>query len=101
MEEIEITWLRALKIWWSIVWRILLYSAAFSVLVGIPIGIAAAALGLDPEAAGQVGRILGTLMGLVIAVWVVKIVMGKSFSDFRIVLVPSDEVRLRRMQSDS
>jgi ABC-type dipeptide/oligopeptide/nickel transport system permease component len=98
MEELEITWLRALKVWWSIVWRTLLYSLIISILVGIPIGIAAATLGLDQESAARLGRSLGSLLGLFIAVWVVKIVLGKSFSDFRIVLVPSDEARLQQMQ---
>jgi hypothetical protein len=99
MEELEITWLRALKIWWSIVWRTMLYSILFSILAGIPIAISTAALGFDEAVALQVGRLIGLVIGFIVAVWVVKIVLGKSFSDFRIALVPSDEMRLRQIQS--
>lgn len=94
MEELEITWLRATKIWWSLIWRGLLYGLLFGILISIPLSMATAALGLDQVQAERVIQNITGACGLLLGIWVLKIVLGKKYSDFRIVLVPSDEALL-------
>ncbi len=102
MEELEVTWLRSIKVWWSITWRVVIYSLALGFIVSMPLGLAAAALELDVSLARWLTQTAGMLCGFFIAVWVIKIVLGKHYSDFRIILVPSDEALLRqKATSDS
>lgn len=96
MQELEVTWRRAIKVWWSITWRVVIYSALLGFIISFPLGVGSAALGLAPKMVGMVSQIIGSLCGLVIAVWAV---LGKHYSDFRIILVPSDEAMLRNTAS--
>ncbi|HKI61917.1 MAG TPA: hypothetical protein VKA31_06450, partial [Mariprofundaceae bacterium] len=85
VKEIEITWGRALKIWWSLVWR----GVLFGMLGGAVVGFVVGALGVSPKDTTLIGMIIGVPIGI----WVVKNVVGKSYSDFRLVLVScADEI---------
>jgi hypothetical protein len=84
---LELTWMRATKIWWSLLWRTVVFSALLGVLVGAIVGIALAALNFGTIAIAIIAQVLGTLGSIPIAVAVTRHVLGKSWSDFRIVLV--------------
>lgn len=101
MEELEVTWMRAFKVWWSLTWRIIVYSMIFGIVIGMPLGLAAAALGIGQGQASVILQNLATVIGLILGIWILKVVLTKSYSDFRIVLVPSDEALLERTQQET
>ena len=87
MNELEITWGRSLKVWWSMVWRLVIFGAVAGLIVGIIVGIVGAIIGIDQGVAQLISGLGGALISLPIGVWVVKIILGKNFSDFRIALL--------------
>ena len=101
MEELDITWVRAFKIWWSLIWRGLLYGIVLSIVLGFPLGLIANALGLEQAQAQFLIQNVIALCGLFLGIWILKVVLSKSYSDFRIVLVPSDEALLNRLNPGS
>lgn len=85
MEDVDVTWLRALEIWWAWLWRAFLWS----ILAGFVVGFVAGFVG-----AVEAAPFLGGAVGLPIGIWVLKGVLGKTFSDFRIALLSiNDESR--------
>lgn len=92
-KELQVTWWRATKIWWSLLWRGIFYVLAVTLPLGFLIGITAAAFGVV-ESVRPYSEILGGIVGIPIGIWVVKIVLNKHYSDFRIVLLPSLESML-------
>ena len=81
VKEIDVTWLRALKVWWSITWRSMLLGFFICVLVTF----AMFAFGLK-EYVGLTTSIIGILVGIA----AVKFVLGKTYKDFRLVLVKNE-----------
>jgi ABC-type antimicrobial peptide transport system permease subunit len=82
MQEVELTWGRAIKVWWSLAWRGLLFGGLAGFVAGMIVGV----LGGEPIH----GSLAGFVMGIPIGMWVVKIILAKSFSDFRLALIPID-----------
>ena len=78
MQEVELSWERAIKVWWSLVWRSLLFGGLAGGVAGFIVGI----LGFP-----HLGGLAGLVVGIPVGMWVVKLVLAKSFSDFRLALV--------------
>ena len=89
-QKLEVTWWRAARIWWSLLWRGLFYTIIITFLTGILVRLLAASLGLS-EHVQPYAEVMGLIAGVPIGIWVVKIVLEKHYSDFRIVLLPSLE----------
>ena len=88
--ELEVTWRRAFKVWWSFLWRNLIAIVAgliLAVIVGVILGIFMAMLGFSLETTQLVGFILGAVIGLTISVVPIKLILGKDFGEFRLVLL--------------
>jgi len=95
MSEMDVTFGRALRIWWAFTWRAVLFSfvlgAAAGAIIGIVIPIVGPQLGLqDPNGTIQgVAQIVGGLLGIAMSIWAVKLSLSKrDFGGFRVVLVP-------------
>lgn len=84
---VEVTWMHALKVWWSITWRTLLYSFLGGFVVGFILGFIMGSMGVNPNTINGVCRIAGGIISIPIGIAVVKIVLGKKYSDFRIALI--------------
>lgn len=93
MEKLDITWKRAIKVWWALLWRGILFTLLITFPIGIVIGVIAASMG-EVEHVRIYGRLVGMILGIPIGIWVVKIVLNKQFSDFQIVLLPSNRAIL-------
>lgn len=78
MQQVELSWERAIKVWWSLAWRGVLFGGIAGFVAGFIFGV----LGLPNRS-----DVAGLVVGIPISVWVVKIVLAKSFSDFRLALV--------------
>ncbi|GGZ63431.1 hypothetical protein [Paraglaciecola chathamensis] len=87
MEEIEVTWWRSARIWWSWAWRALLWTIPTAVLLGFAIGFTLAALGLSVEPFTPYIQTTGAGIGIFFGILAMKKIMGKQFNGFRIVVV--------------
>lgn len=88
---LEVTWGRAVKVWWSLAWRGLLFGALAGFAAGFVLGVAGAVVGMSKGAIGLLGTIAGMVVAIPVGIWVVRNVLRKSWSDFRIAFVPHDQ----------
>ncbi len=86
---LEVTFARATKVWWSLAWRALLFGLLAGAAAGFVIGIVCAIAQVPQEQISRYGGLAGLVVGVPVGIWVVKTVLQKSWSDFRIVLVPN------------
>ncbi|KPK41934.1 MAG: hypothetical protein AMJ78_04160 [Omnitrophica WOR_2 bacterium SM23_29] len=84
---VEVTWMHALKVWWSFTWRVLIYGFIGGFIIGLVLGFIMAMMGASPAAVNNACRIGGFIIGIPIGIAVVKIVLQKKYSDFRIALI--------------
>jgi hypothetical protein len=90
MEELEVTWERALTVWWSIAWRSGLFGFLAAFGIGIVIGFFGALLHFKPLFLHRLSFLTGILTGASVGIWAVKRVLAKKFAEFRIVLAAQD-----------
>jgi ABC-type phosphate/phosphonate transport system permease subunit len=91
--ELEVTWGRAVKVWWAYLWRNLLAIVAMMVLgtaLGFVIGLALGALGLSASTTRVIAAAFGAVLGLALSVIPIKLILGKDFGSFRLVLMSKD-----------
>jgi hypothetical protein len=93
-KSLEVTFSRATKVWWSLLWRAILFGILAGVAAGIPFGIICAVARVAPEQTSRYGGLVGAALGIPVGIWVVQTVLKKSWSDFRIVLVPNTHKRI-------
>ncbi|WP_139172630.1 hypothetical protein [Onishia taeanensis] len=88
MEKVEVTWRRALIVWWSYVWRLLVFSMLVIVVIGFLCGFIFKALEADPEVAGVTAGVLGYMAAIFLSVFILKKVLNKKYKTFSVVIVP-------------
>lgn len=84
-EALEVTWKRAVKVWWALVWRATVISVVVGAILGGLGGVGVALTGKGHG--GTVGAILGWLGSIPVSVYVVRQVLRKQFREFAIRLV--------------
>ena len=94
MEEIRANWGHAIRIWWSLVWRVLLFGGIAGFLLGLLAGVVGATTGIEDDALAAYVEIGGVLVSIPVGIWAVKVILGRDFRKFRVVLVPSLESRV-------
>ena len=77
----------ALKIWWAMLWRTIPLAILVSLLAGIVIGTISGVMGVDSNEVQIPASIAGGLLGLYVSVKVIKHLMTKGFSGYRLVVV--------------
>jgi len=85
---LEVSWGRAIKVWWSITWRTLLFGMLIGFVVGVVAGIAGAAAGVPDNQVQGISSMFGVIIGVFISIWAVRKALTRSFSEFRVVLLP-------------
>jgi hypothetical protein len=97
MDNLEITWERAIGIWWLIIWRMILGSIVlgiiFGFVAGFMIGLIGTALGLPHDSVASFNRfvviLVGSLTNIVWGITVVRMALRKQYTGFRLALVPN------------
>ena len=92
--EIEVTWSRAATIWWAYIWRLIVATMASAVVGGVVGGIIGFILGMlkAPQAAILfLGVPVGLAIGAAASIVPMKLILGKDFGDFRLVLVSKQQ----------
>ncbi|MGH8507064.1 MAG: hypothetical protein ACRETM_14060 [Stenotrophobium sp.] len=92
--ELEITWGRAIRIWWSYFWRNLIAILAAVIVGGVIGGILGAIMGTagaSMKTIQMVSMPIGLILGLGISVIPMKMILGKDFGEFRLALVQKQQ----------
>lgn len=87
METIEVTWNHTLSIWWSYIWRCMVFSMLVGLVLGVIGGVVVGVMG-KPDMGGMVGGILGYAGSIPVSIYVMKTILNKKYKNFSIALVP-------------
>ncbi len=91
---IEPTFNCILKIWWSYIWRVALFSMLLEFVLGFAAGVITGILGRG-DLAQNVAASLGWLGSIPVFIYVMGIVLKKNYGDFTICLMKvSDDFRV-------
>ena len=91
--ELDVTWQRTVKVWWAYLWRSLLAMVAAMILgavVGFVIGLVLGAAGVGPNTVQLITAPIGGVIGLLISIIPMKMILGKDFGEFRLVLTSNE-----------
>lgn len=88
MQELELTFSRAAQVWWAWFWRASLFSLLFGFAIGFVMGLIAHMLGLSPQQSSPFIFVSGMVIGVLTSIWVQAKVLKKTFSTFRVALIP-------------
>lgn len=103
MIELEPTWSIAVKVWWAYLWRSLVAivpAFVISIVLGFVTGILFAMLGLPKDTAKLIVKITGFVMGLSISIVPMKLILGKDFGNFRLVLLSASYPLQKELDTD-
>ena len=87
MNEVEVTWGRAVKVWWSVMWRAVLFGVIAGFVAGFIVGLVGGFAGADRGTITTLSGAAGAIAGIPVGIWVIKVVLTRKYSDFRIALV--------------
>ena len=87
METIEVTWNHTLSIWWSYIWRCMVFSMLVGLVLGVIGGVIVGVMG-KPDMGGMVGGILGYVGSIPVSIYVMKTILNKKYKNFSIALMP-------------
>lgn len=88
--ELEVTWKRAARVWGAYLWRNILAIIGAVIIGGIVGGIMGfilSVLGASQETIQLVVTPIGFIIGIGISIVPLKLILGKDFGEFRLVLV--------------
>lgn len=92
--ELEVTWGRAVRVWWAYAWRNLIALVAAVVIGGIAgglIGFIMGVAGADAKTIRMATLPIGVILGLVVSIVPFKLILGKDFGEFRLLLVQKQQ----------
>jgi len=96
MDEIKVSWSHAVNIWWSLIWRWVLFGGIAGLIAGIVLGLVSTLPGMS-DLVDTYGQLTGMLVGIPVGIWVVKHVLSLEYRRYRIALLPSHEAMLERV----
>lgn len=88
MRIIEVTWGMAFKVWWSLIWRGLLFGTLVGVTVGVTMSLISFALGVKSLMFLTV--LFSALIGIFVNIWIVRKVLYKRYSNFSVVCIANE-----------
>jgi len=89
MELVEVTWDKALRIWWSYFWRVLVFSLLLVSILAIVGAVIFFSLGM-PEVGRKYGVIIAQLSTIPVSIWVFKKILRKRFNGYSVALIEND-----------
>jgi len=88
--ELEVTWKRATKVWWSYLWRnliALVFAMIIAAIMGAILGFVLGSVGASTETIQIVAMPIGVITGILMSIVPVKMILNKDFGEFRLVLI--------------
>ena len=87
MKEIQVTWIWAIKIWWSWCWRALAWTIPSAFLFGFLGGIVIAVVGVDLSEMIAWFQLVGICIGIFFGIFTLKTVLSKKFNGYRLAII--------------
>ena len=84
---VEVTWERALRVWWSLICRGLFFGFLAIATVGLILGFILELVRLESEIIRVSCLIAGYLICVPVGIAVTKSILNKHYSDFKIALI--------------
>ncbi len=87
---LEVTWRRTVRVWWAYFWRNILFIICAMILSGVAgliIGFIMGAMGASRDAITWTAVPIGGIIGLALSVIPMRLILGKDFGEFRLVLL--------------
>jgi tellurite resistance protein TehA-like permease len=85
----DVTWERALRVWWALVWRTMIFGMVAGAILGAIAGVGTVITGRgNPH---TIGFALGWLASIPVSIYAVRQVLRKRFRTFSIRLVERSE----------
>ncbi|MEZ0232084.1 MAG: hypothetical protein ACAH12_04540 [Methylophilaceae bacterium] len=88
--ELEVTWGRAIRVWWAYVWRniiAIIVAMLIGAVLGAILGAIMGALHVPLETIKIIVTPIGVILGFAISIVPIKLILGKDFGEFRLVLI--------------
>ncbi len=88
--ELKITFERLIRVWWAYFWRsaiVLVSGALLGTMSGFVVGFVLGSLGVPLTAIRLVTGSIGAFIGLGLSVVPIRMILGKDFGEFRLILV--------------
>lgn len=92
--ELDVTWKRAARVWLSFFWRhfiALIFVIIISGVIGGICGFIMAHLGFQKSTVEWFCGTLGFVIGIISAIIPLKMIIGKDFGNFRLVLLSKND----------
>jgi len=92
--ELDVTWNRAVFVWWAYLWRSVVAVVAGMVaagIVGAVGGVVLGILGVSVRTIQEIMLPVGIAIGLIFSIIPIKMILGKDFGEFRLVLLGKEE----------
>jgi hypothetical protein len=92
--ELEITWKRTVKVWWSYLWRNLIAiicAIILSFIFGFIVALTLGAFHVSVQAQQIIVAPIGAIIGLLSSIVPIKMILGKDFGEFRLVLLKKED----------
>ncbi len=86
-EFVQVTWGRAVKVWWSLLWRGMLFGFLTGGAAGFILGFFMGLARVDPAIIKNVCTVAGYIISIPVGIVVTKLVLKNRYSDFRIALI--------------
>lgn len=87
MQELELTWNRTMRMWWLLFWRALVGAVILGFVLGFVVGVILAIVGY-PQYIILISSIVSYFGGLIWSAFVLRMMLRKKYSDFRLALIP-------------
>jgi hypothetical protein len=87
MQELELTWNQTLRAWWLWAWRTFVGGFVIAAVVGFIVGFIFTLAGVG-QYSTVVGSILGYFIGFVWSIFTLRMMLRKTYADFRFAVVP-------------
>ncbi len=87
---VEVTRMRVIKVWWSLVWRILLFGFLAILGVGLFLGLFLAPTEAEFSSVRIACNVIIILILIPLGVVITKSVLSKHYSDFKIALIAKE-----------
>lgn len=88
--ELEITWGRTIRVWWSLLWRNLIaivLAIILGAITGAIIGIVLGMMGVPLNTIRIICAPVGFVIGLAVSIVPLKMILGKDYGEFKLVLL--------------
>lgn len=94
IEILEPDWLMSFKVWWSIVWRMIVFTIA--AIVGLSLLMRIILMfGVNFEEVREIGGFLGWIISLPISLLIVRFILNMEYKNFKVAIIKKRDSQQR------